>query len=92
MVQLLGNRDVAFVGIFLAHDHAEERGLAGAVGTDQPDLLAGVQLKRSVDEDQLLAVLLVDIGKRNHYSIISDSFSTVAQFLAVQVVESFESK
>ncbi len=61
--QLLRNRDVALVGVFLADDHAEERGLAGAVGADQADLLAGVQLKGGVDEDQLLAVLLVDIGK-----------------------------
>ncbi len=62
--QLLRNRDVAFVGDFLADDHAEEGGLAGAVGADQADLLAGVQLKGSVDEDQLLAVLLVDDRKR----------------------------
>ena len=64
--QLLGNRDVALVGDFLADDHAEERGLAGAVGADQADLLAGVQLKGGVDENQLLAVLLVDAGERNH--------------------------
>ena len=49
--QFLGNRDFAFVRSFLADDHAEECGLAGAVGTDQADLLAGVQLKGSVDED-----------------------------------------
>ena len=49
--QLLRNRDVALVGRFLADDHAEERRLAGAVRTDQADLLAGVQLKGSVDED-----------------------------------------
>ena len=74
--QLLGNRDLAFVGRFLADHHAEERGLAGAVGTDQADLLAGVQLKGGVDEDQLLAVLLVDIGKRNHRnSKLADSES-----------------
>ena len=64
--QLLRNRDLAFVGRFLADDHAEQRGLAGAVGADQADLLAGVQLKGGVDEDQLLAVLLVDIGERDH--------------------------
>ena len=69
-----------------------KRRLARAVRTHQPDLLAGVQLKRSVDEDKLLAVLLVDIRKRDHYSIISESFNTVAQFLAVHVVASLESK
>ena len=64
--ELLRDRDLAFVGRLFADHHAEERGLAGAVGTDQPDLLTGVQLKGSVDENQLLAVLLVDVGKRNH--------------------------
>ena len=64
--ELLRNRDVAFVGRFLADDHAEERGFAGSVGADQPDLFAGVQLERSFDEDQLLAVLFIDVRKRNH--------------------------
>ena len=59
--QLLGNRDFALVGGFLADDHAEQGRLAGAVGPDQADLFAGVQLKGGVDEDQLLAVLLIDI-------------------------------
>ena len=49
--ELLGNRDSAFVGVFFADDHAEERGLAGAVGADQADLFAGVQLEGGVDED-----------------------------------------
>ena len=64
--ELPGDRDIAFVGRFLAHHHAEEGGFAGAVGADQSDLLAGVQLKGSVNENQLLAVLLVDTGERNH--------------------------
>ncbi len=68
-VQPLGNRDLAFVGLLFADDHAEERRLARAVGANQADLLAGVQLKRSVDKNQLLAVLLIDIGKRNHASL-----------------------
>ena len=67
--QLLRNRDLAFVGRFLADDHAEERGLAGAVGADQADLLAGVQLERGVDEEELLAVLLVDVGKGDHQDL-----------------------
>ena len=65
-VQPLGNRDRAVVRFLLAHDHAEQCGLARAVGANQADLFAGVQLKRSVDEDQLLAVLLIDVGKRDH--------------------------
>ncbi len=61
MVSFFGTETVAFVGRFLADDHAEERRLARAVGTDQTDFLAGIQLKRSVDEEQLLAVLLIDV-------------------------------
>ena len=64
--QLFGDGDVAFVGRFLADDHAEEGGLAGAVGSDQADFFAGVELEGGVDEDELLAVLFVDRGKRDH--------------------------
>src|SRR5262249_61738799 len=64
--QLFRNRDIALIGCFLANHHAEQSRLAGAIGTDQADLLAGVQLKGSVHEDQLLAVLLVDVRKRDH--------------------------
>ena len=59
--QLLRHRDVAFVGRFLADDHAEERGLAGAVRADQADLFARVELEGGVDEEELLAVLLADV-------------------------------
>ena len=66
MVSRLGTETSPSSGDFFADHHAEERGFAGAVGADQADLLAGVQLKRGVDEYELLAVLLIDIGKRNH--------------------------
>ena len=69
MVSFLGTETFAFVGRFLADDHAEEGGLAGAVGADEADLLAGVELEGGVDEDELLAVLLVDVGKRNHRTL-----------------------
>ncbi len=64
--QLLRHRDLALVGRLLADDHAEERGLAGAVRADQADLLAGVELEGGVDEEDLPAVLLADAGERNH--------------------------
>ena len=66
MWRRLGTVTVAFVRFLLAHDHAEQRGLAGAVGANQADFFAGIQLERSVDKDQLLAVLLIDVGKRDH--------------------------
>ena len=37
------DRDLAFVGLLLAGDHAEQRRLAGAVRPDQADLLALLQ-------------------------------------------------
>ena len=61
--QLLGNRDVAFVGLFFAHHHAEERGLAGAVGTHQADLLAGVQLKGGSTKTSCLPYCLLIFEK-----------------------------
>ncbi len=70
--ELLRNRETAFVGIFLADDHAEKGGLAGAVGTHQADLLPGVQLKGCVYEDELPAVLLVDIGKGDQTTKLAD--------------------
>ena len=63
---LLRHRDFALVRRLVAHHHAEQRGLAGAVRTHQPNLFTGVQLKRRFDEDKLPAVLLIDVGKRNH--------------------------
>src|SRR5580704_5963017 len=59
--QLLGDRDRALVGSFLADHHPEERCLARPVGTDQPNFLARIQLKRSIREEQLLAILLIDV-------------------------------
>ncbi len=41
----LGDGEFAFVGELFADDHAEESGLAGAVGADEADLLAGVELE-----------------------------------------------
>ena len=64
--QLLRHRHVAVVGRFLADDHAEERGLAGAIRADEADLLARIELKRGVDEEHLAAVLLADAGERDH--------------------------
>ena len=64
--QLLRHVDRAVVGRLLADDHAEDGGLAGAVRADEADLLAGIELERRVDEEQLLAVLLADVGEGDH--------------------------
>jgi hypothetical protein len=58
--------DRAVVGLLLAGDQPEHRGLARAVGPDQADLLAGVDLKRRIDEQDLSAVLLAHRAERDH--------------------------
>ena len=64
--QPLRHRHVALVGGLLADDHPEQRGLAGAVGADEPDLFTGVELEAGVDEEDLAAVLLADARERDH--------------------------
>ena len=47
--------------ISLMRKHTEERCLARPVWTDQSDFFAGIQLKGSIHEEQLLAILLIDV-------------------------------
>ena len=63
--QLFGHGDGAFVGVFFADYHAEESSFAGAVGSDESDFFAGVELEGGFYEDELLAVLFIDVGKRD---------------------------
>src|SRR5881227_1412807 len=56
--QLLRDLDRAFVGLLFARDQPEQRRLAGSVRADEPDRLAGIELERGVDEENLSAVLL----------------------------------
>ena len=58
--------DLAFVGLLFACDHAEERRLAGAVGTNEADFLTLVEGGRCLDEKDLVAVLLADAVETNH--------------------------
>jgi hypothetical protein len=60
------DRDLAVVRLLRARDHAEDRGLAGAVGAYQPHFLALLQAHRGVDEQDLVAVLLADVVETNH--------------------------
>ena len=76
---LLRHRHVALVRRLFADDHPEERGLAGAVRADEPDLLTGVELERGIDEQDLPAVLLARRGRaKSHEQLPSpdeDGFS-----------------
>jgi hypothetical protein len=46
-------RDPAGGRVDVAGEHAEQRGLAGAVGPDQRDQLAGADVEVDVDEDRV---------------------------------------
>ncbi len=61
-----GNGDFALVWSFLAHNHAEKRGLTRAIRPHQTDFFARIELEGSVHKNQLPAVLFIDIGKRDH--------------------------
>jgi hypothetical protein len=61
-----GHGHRALVGLLLAGDQAEHRGLARAVGTDQAHLLARVELEGCLDEQDLPAVALGDVGQVDH--------------------------
>ena len=60
------DRHLALVGMVLARDHPEQRGLAGAVGADETDFLALLERRRGLDEEELVAVLLADAVETNH--------------------------
>ncbi len=51
------DEQVAVIGLIPAGQDLHERGLAGAVGPDQPDPLAGANLERQVHEDRIAGVL-----------------------------------
>ena len=60
--------DLPLVGLLLAGDHPEQGGLAGAVGADQPDLLALLKRGRGLDEHELPPVLFDDSFEAYHAS------------------------
>ena len=60
------DRHLALVGQLLAGDHPEQRGLAGAIGADEPDLLALLERRGGLDEEDLMAVLLGDVVETDH--------------------------
>src|SRR5204862_7988990 len=58
--------DLAGVGLLLAGDHAEERGLAGAVRADDADDRARRDLEREVVDEHAVAVALGDVLELDH--------------------------
>src|SRR3546814_10740704 len=55
------DRHLAVVRLLLAVDHPVQRGLAGTIRPDQPDLLPLLQAHRGGDERDLVGVLLDDV-------------------------------
>ena len=49
--------------LFTGFSRGDDNGSAAArpIGTDQADFFAGIQLKGSIHEEQLLAILLIDV-------------------------------
>ena len=60
------NDDLAGIRISLAQNQAEERLLAGAVGSNAPDTLTGIDTKVDLTQNLLRAIPHADITKLNH--------------------------
>ncbi|OQB34498.1 MAG: hypothetical protein BWY09_02703 [Candidatus Hydrogenedentes bacterium ADurb.Bin179] len=58
----------AGVGLLFAHDHAEKRGLAGAVRADHPDHAAARQAEGAALEQLQFAVGLADLA--GHHNLV----------------------
>ena len=62
----LADLDGAFVGLLLAGDHAEQRGLAGAVRSDDADDAAGRQFEGEVVDQQVVAEAFAQVFEIDH--------------------------
>src|SRR5206468_12696051 len=62
-------RYLALVGLLLARDHPEQRGLAGPVRADEADLLALLERRGGFDEEDLVADLLADVIETDHWGL-----------------------
>ena len=67
-------RDLAGVGLVLPGEDAQQRRLAGPVGADEPDPLAGVELERHVLEQRRGVVPAghVGAGEQQHQELRND--------------------
>src|SRR5262249_25597203 len=60
------DEDLAAIGLLLAGDHAEERGLAGAVGPDHADDRARGNAEGEIVDQQVVPVTLADALEFDH--------------------------
>jgi hypothetical protein len=71
------DRDLALVGLLLARDHPEKRGLAGPVGANEADLLALLERRGGFDEENLVAELLADVIETDHWGLKAEIIAAV---------------
>ena len=60
------HREIAAVGVQVAAQHGEERGLARAVRADEPGLFAGIERERGLFEERLGAAGKAELVEANH--------------------------
>ena len=85
----LAQLDGAGVGLLLADDHAEERGLAGAVGADHADDAAARHVEAAVlHEIQVIAVGVVALVDVRTVSTFSPSRGPGAIWMIVSLLAS----
>jgi len=83
-VELAADPHLALRRVEQAGDAGQQRRLAGAVGPDEPHLLPLLDAQRSVDEQDLMAVLLADVIETNHEARAAGGFSGLpASYTAV---------
>jgi len=68
----LADLDSAGVGFVLAGDHAEQCGLAGAVGSDDADNAAGRQPEGQIVDQEIVAEALLEVIEIDH--VVAEAF------------------
>ena len=71
MVSAFGPHDLALVRLVEAGEHAQQRRLAGAVGTAQADAIAIADLPRDVIEQHAIGELFVELLELDHQRVTS---------------------
>src|SRR5262249_4925832 len=65
-LHVVADAELSGVGLLLAGDHPEQRGLAGSVRSDDPDDATGRKLEAQVLHQQPVAVCLADPARLHH--------------------------
>jgi hypothetical protein len=71
MRSLVGQVEVAAIGLELAHQRGEQAGLAAAIAPDHADAPAGVQGQVDIGQQQAFAAAQGEIAEGDHPTIVS---------------------